>query len=79
MGMGESDKQTEVKDERPHQWEQSWKNFEFFSPIHTLFAERAERALPTRMERAFQLLYESKVWFVTLVFLSTHTTGIYIL
>ena len=24
----------------------------------------------------FQLLYESKVWFVALVFLSTHTTGI---
>ncbi|KAM3693082.1 hypothetical protein ACJW31_08G138200 [Castanea mollissima] len=28
------------------------------------------------MERAFQLLFESKVWFVALVFLSTQTTDI---
>ena len=37
------------------------RTLEFLSPIHTLFAERAKRALPIWMERAFQLLYESKV------------------
>ena len=55
------------------------RTLEFLSPIHTLFAERAKRTLPIWMERAFQLLYESKVWFMALVFLSTHTIGIYIL
>ena len=55
------------------------RTLEFLSPIHTLFTERAKRALPIWMERAFQLLYESKVWFMALVFLSTHTIGIYIL
>ena len=57
----------------------SKRTLSFSHRFRTLFAERVERALPTWMERAFQLLYKSKVWFVALVFLLTHITGIYIL
>ena len=57
-GVGESERQGGVKDKRPIS-EQSWKNFEFPSPIRTLFAERAKKALPTwRMEDQL-LLYHT--------------------
>ena len=58
------------------------KELSFFhrSALYLLKENRGHCLLGWRMEDGrrglFQLLYESKVWFVALVFLSTHTTGI---